>query len=98
MDYALNPALNAFAITFDDRMPESETTLTKDAAYTVDLTDPPLTLGCVGGSLVTVLRDGLRRWVRAAARAERGVPQCMSLELATFESGRAAAALDARKR
>ena len=92
MDDALEPALNAFAITFADRMSESETTLTNDAAYAVDLADHPLTLWCVGGSLVMVLREGLRRW--------SGLPrepnaQCRSLCHWSWQRSRAAGPLRA---
>ena len=40
------PALNAFAITFGDRMPKAEKPLMRTAAYTVSRTDPRPAPGC----------------------------------------------------
>ncbi|MDT5215025.1 MAG: hypothetical protein QOK18_3264 [Mycobacterium sp.] len=60
MDHALETALNAFAITFADRMPGSEANPpNEDAAYTVDLTDPARP----ASSLV------LLKWCRSRASA-----------------------------
>jgi len=89
MDDALEPALNAFAITFADRMPESETTPNQRCPLRGWSGRPSADFGVWVARWSRSCVRGCGVGSGAAARTERAVPQSMSLELAAFESGRA---------